>query len=270
MTTFNPNQHLMKLRGRGGEQDYLPVAARILWLRTDAPESHIDCDVVELTERRAVFRATVTRIREGTVDGRATGYGSETPDDFKDFIEKASTKAIGRALAALGYGTQFAGDEMSEGTEPDGSVNVVDAPGRTPPNRPDAPQGDKTAPPRNATPVPSGESHNDQRTMLMRQLHATAKERGLTHDELHAIAAGRGVASLKDMTTEQLGKYEGWLRQATPDALRKQLAAAGIDVTVPTPGTAMDDAEQERIGRLVDAELAAKAGGTAGADKWTQ
>ncbi len=42
--------------------------------------------------------------------GRATGYGSEAQGDFADYIEKAETKAIGRALAALGYGTQFALD----------------------------------------------------------------------------------------------------------------------------------------------------------------
>lgn len=42
----------------------------------------------------------------------ATGHGSETPRDFSDYIEKAETKAIGRALAALGYGTQFVESEL--------------------------------------------------------------------------------------------------------------------------------------------------------------
>ncbi len=54
----------------------------------------------------AVFRAEVI-LPNG---GRATGYGSEAQADFADYIEKAETKAIGRALAALGYGTQFALD----------------------------------------------------------------------------------------------------------------------------------------------------------------
>jgi hypothetical protein len=40
--------------------------------------------------------------------GRATGTKSECAADFGDYIEKAETGAIGRALAALGYGTQFA------------------------------------------------------------------------------------------------------------------------------------------------------------------
>lgn len=44
----------------------------------------------------------------------STGYGSETLSDFRDYFEKAETKAIGRALAALGYGTLFA-LELDEG-----------------------------------------------------------------------------------------------------------------------------------------------------------
>jgi hypothetical protein len=54
----------------------------------------------------------------------ATGHGSETARDFKDYIEKAETKAIGRALAALGFGTQFAPD-IDDGSS---IGRVVDAP----------------------------------------------------------------------------------------------------------------------------------------------
>jgi len=50
-----------------------------------------------------------------------TGHGSETRAHFPDFIEKSETKAIGRALAALGYGTQHAAD-LDEG------MRVADAP----------------------------------------------------------------------------------------------------------------------------------------------
>jgi hypothetical protein len=54
----------------------------------------------------AVFRARVT-IPSGA---SATGWGSEGSDDFGDYLEKAETKALGRALAALGFGTQFCPD----------------------------------------------------------------------------------------------------------------------------------------------------------------
>ena len=46
---------------------------------------------------------------------------SETMSDFRDYFEKAETKAIGRALAMLGYGTQFA-------PELDEAERVVDTP----------------------------------------------------------------------------------------------------------------------------------------------
>ncbi|GCE19242.1 hypothetical protein [Dictyobacter kobayashii] len=65
-----------------------------------------------------VFRATV---KDG-VGGMATGTKSEKAASFGDFIEKAETGAIGRALAALGYGTQFTGDEWEE------AHRIVDSP----------------------------------------------------------------------------------------------------------------------------------------------
>ena len=59
--------------------------------------------MVQHDPQMAIFKATVTL----PTGGKATGYGSETASDFPDFIEKAETKAIGRALNALGYGAQF-------------------------------------------------------------------------------------------------------------------------------------------------------------------
>ncbi|MFN3485591.1 MAG: dihydroxy-acid dehydratase, partial [Planctomycetota bacterium] len=69
-------------------------------------DGEIETELVEHRNGVAVFRARV-RIPGG---GSATGWGSETLDDFQDYLEKAETKALGRALAALGYGTQFCPD----------------------------------------------------------------------------------------------------------------------------------------------------------------
>ena len=65
----------------------------------------------------ARFRATIS---DGK-GGRATGTKSECAASFPDYIEKAETGAIGRALAALGYGTQFA-PELNE------EHRIVDSP----------------------------------------------------------------------------------------------------------------------------------------------
>ena len=100
---FDPTPFIRQLRGRGGGADYLDVKWRLLWLRKEHPDAEIVTDLVQHDPQMAIFKATVT-VPTG---GKATGYGSETASDFPDFIEKAETKAIGRALNALGYGAQF-------------------------------------------------------------------------------------------------------------------------------------------------------------------
>ncbi len=106
---FDPTPHLLRLRGRGGAGEYLPVKWRLVWLRTEHPDATIETEHVVLDDTVAIFKATVC-LPSG---GKATGYGSETPGDFKDYIEKAEAKALGRALGALGFGTQFAEDDAA-------------------------------------------------------------------------------------------------------------------------------------------------------------
>ena len=99
---FEPGRYLTKV----GSADYLEVKWRLVWLREIHPEAAIETELVTHDDSFAVFRAKVT-VPSG---GSATGWGSEGIDDFRDYIEKAETKAIGRALAALGFGTQFCPD----------------------------------------------------------------------------------------------------------------------------------------------------------------
>lgn len=141
---FNPKEHLMTIRNRQGSSEYLPVQWRIAWFRSVCPEGTIDTEEVEIdldrecevevmvwnAEKRrsekvvkrakgyARFRATVT---DGK-GGRATGTKTECAANFADFCEKAESGAIGRALAALGYGTQFAGLDFDE------QHRIVDSP----------------------------------------------------------------------------------------------------------------------------------------------
>ena len=121
---FDPRLYLQQISLRGQSTAYLAVRWRVAWLRAEHPEARITTEHVVLDERAAVFRATV----EIPGGGAATGYGSETRDDFPDYIEKAETKAIGRALAALGYGTQFATDFDLEEATPAGPAPIADAP----------------------------------------------------------------------------------------------------------------------------------------------
>ena len=113
---FEPSRYLTKV----GSSDYLEVKWRLVWLREVHPDAQIETELVSHDGSLALFRAKVT-VPEG---GSATGWGSEGVDDFRDYIEKAETKAIGRALAALGFGTQFCPD-FDFGV---GAGRVVDTP----------------------------------------------------------------------------------------------------------------------------------------------
>ncbi len=131
--TFNPNDHLIKLKSRDGLKEYLPVQWRLAWFREQCPHGTIETEMLHLDVDRevkeegdryakhgkgfAIFRATV---KDGK-GGIATGTKSENAASFPDYIEKAETGAIGRALAALGFGTQFA-PELAE------EHRIVDAP----------------------------------------------------------------------------------------------------------------------------------------------
>jgi hypothetical protein len=133
---FNPNDHVMQLKSREGSKDYLPIQWRLVWFRSVCPQGTIDTEEIlvdldreveveafvwnpekrrsEKTIKRARGYARYRAVVTDGKGGRATGTKSENAASFPDYAEKAETGAIGRALAGLGYGTQFTGDEFSE------------------------------------------------------------------------------------------------------------------------------------------------------------
>ena len=124
---FDPSRYLSKVSGN----DYLEVKWRVLWLRQLYPNASINTELVSHEDQVAIFKATVRLPDEvdehGTLmasGGSATGWGQEQYGDFRDYVEKAETKALGRALAALGFGTQFCQD-FNFGADQN---RVVDAP----------------------------------------------------------------------------------------------------------------------------------------------
>jgi hypothetical protein len=127
---FDPNAHLRKIRTRQGMQDYLDVKWRLMWLRSEHPEAQIVTEQIEGDEQHARFKCTITYPHRQLLDGTThhaigTGHGSETLQDFPDFYEKAETKAIGRACAVLGFGTDGATD-FDDGEPLDGRAAAKD------------------------------------------------------------------------------------------------------------------------------------------------
>jgi hypothetical protein len=96
-------------------EDYVRVRDRLQMLRRDHPDARIETELVQLDREShfALFRARI-ELPSGAV---ATGWGSESADDFGDYIEKAETKALGRALVALGYGSD-GGTSANDDTAP--------------------------------------------------------------------------------------------------------------------------------------------------------
>lgn len=118
--SFEPARFLSRVNGA----DYLEVKWRLVWLRDRHPDASIETELVSHVDNVAIFRAQVT-IPGG---GAATGWGTESAGDFRDYVEKAETKAVGRALAALGFGTQFCPDfefGAAAGRVVDSPVKVV-------------------------------------------------------------------------------------------------------------------------------------------------
>lgn len=215
--TFDAEKYLIKLKGK----DYLEAKWRLVWLRDEHPDAvietqHIDID---LEKNHAIFRATVTIPNKGS----ATGYGSESSRDFGDFIEKAETKALARALAALGYGTQFTGDELAEGER------IVDSPVQR-----SAPRSQ----PQRARPVndiagapPLTDQGMDQLTGAGGREQAAAwyfaevQKKGLTEEErkvLQRILYGK--ESSKDLTERELRTLATTVRDRSVEQLRAKIA----------------------------------------------
>lgn len=158
-TGFDPSRRMRSMRGG---QDYLDVKWRWVWLDDDT-SAGMDAAVgyvatsecLQISDTFALFKATV-RVMDanGVVIRETTGHGSETKGDFGDYIEKAETKAFGRALQHLGYGSAAAADDgqrLADSPVDRRGAAPAARPAQAPASRP-APQA---APPRQPTQAPA-------------------------------------------------------------------------------------------------------------------
>jgi hypothetical protein len=135
LAPYKPTPHLLQLErrnqrnGKATTSEYLPVKERLVWFVSEQRQliaaglaTTTYCIRPHLVEHDAVNgHATFECTIRDVLGNEATDYGSESRVDWGDYLEKASTKATGRALAALGYGTSFA-------TELDEEERIVDSP----------------------------------------------------------------------------------------------------------------------------------------------
>lgn len=122
----DPNLDMMDLKGK----DYLVIQKRILWFIRDQRDmiasglarypytiGEVKYREIDTVNKCAYFEVVVMDV----LGNEYYGEGSETASDFKDYIEKAKTKAVGRALMFGGYTTGRA-QELDEGER------IADAP----------------------------------------------------------------------------------------------------------------------------------------------
>lgn len=103
---------LVNLKGK----DYLMVGHRLQWFNEVEKNFDISTEFILVTDEQTICKAhVIVRDDKGTVIRQAQATKRETKKDFPDHTEKAETSAIGRALAMLGYGTQFALSDLEEG-----------------------------------------------------------------------------------------------------------------------------------------------------------
>ena len=101
---------IMQLKGK----DYLQVAYRVLWFRELHPDWSIETDIVYRDEKYALVRATIKN-ESGRIMAQA--HKDCSLASFREFVVKAETGAIGRALGLVGCATQFCTQDLDEEPE---------------------------------------------------------------------------------------------------------------------------------------------------------
>jgi hypothetical protein len=123
--TYDPSDHFIDLPQGGKKIKYLPVQYRIQWLREDHEDKYgIETTLLEHDRQAgyALFKA-VLRNAEGRVIAEAHGW--EVKNNFPDYLGKAETVAVGRALGYAGFGTVGAAE--FDLTDAKGDLRLVDS-----------------------------------------------------------------------------------------------------------------------------------------------
>lgn len=125
-TVATPKGTLLPLINMKGK-DYLQVAHRLQWLNEAEARFTISSDIIghitEQGQEQATIKSTVLIFDEqGRILKQVSATKTEHKAHFPDYLEKAETGSIGRALAMIGYGTQYALSDLDEGER------IVDSP----------------------------------------------------------------------------------------------------------------------------------------------
>ncbi|RIK34875.1 MAG: hypothetical protein DCC58_21100, partial [Chloroflexi bacterium] len=132
---------------------------RIAWLRSEHPDAQIETELLAVDEERALCKASV-RLPTG---GSATAHASAGRSSAGSAVEVAEMRALGRALAALGYGTEYAEEDSVAARPLERPVSLVPAPAPTPvrPLREPEPREVEASEPLQPLPRPERAAHTE-------------------------------------------------------------------------------------------------------------
>ncbi|HUG15812.1 MAG TPA: hypothetical protein VMM78_12450 [Thermomicrobiales bacterium] len=136
-TRFDPRPHLRQLENGSL---YLDIKWRLHWLRSEHPDARIETELVSLEGDSAVCKAVI-HVPDG---GSATAHGSASGGSP---VEQAESRAIGRALVALGYGAEFADEDPIQARGAERPVSLVRQPAPIPEHHERQERGETSAPP---------------------------------------------------------------------------------------------------------------------------
>src|SRR2546421_4141356 len=98
--SFNPNDHIIQIKNRGGAADYLPVQWRLVWFREQCPEGTIETEIVHLDLDRETEEETFV-------------WNSEKRRSEKS-VKTARGIAVVRAVVRDGKGGVATGTKMEK------------------------------------------------------------------------------------------------------------------------------------------------------------
>ncbi len=240
---FNPSEHLRTLTRRKKVKDatgehwisenhvYLDVKWRLIWFRSVFPDGFIQTVETEVNDQFARIEA-IAYDKDPAQGGKKIGMGRRcvASSDFHDYVEKAETQAIGRALAVAGFGTQFCEEFDEEDTFADAPIESKSHSGQgaVKPAVPVKPEVSPTSPVKPVTPAtpvnPDSKSgiYNGIYSGIYPQVYDAAKQKGLSMNDTDLlITAKYQRLSMEELSKAELEEFLAGIKSTPADKLRE-------------------------------------------------
>jgi len=212
---FNPKEHLILIPRwddrlkKMVNQNYLEAKWRLVWFREDHPDWVIITTISLIKNGDSPFASlaeAVIKDNQGVIKANGWGYEERIEEKYdpelkknktvfnSKFVEKSETTAIARALAQLGYGTQWA-LEYEEG-------QVVEE------------VSDSPIPETVEMEEPKAESGNPPTEKQINLIHSLVKSLGMSDEEYrNLLRTDFKVDSSRDLRGKQVQELIDFLKE---------------------------------------------------------